>query len=101
MTVNGAPGREGAPHIVSVSIRGVRAEVMLHKLEESGIYVSAGSACSSHGTHPSETLMAIGLDKELLKQTIRFSFSVFTTREEIDYCLKVMYEIIPVLRKYQ
>lgn len=101
VTVNGASGREGAPHIVSVSIRGVRAEVMLHKLEESGIYVSAGSACSSHGTHPSETLMAIGLDKELLKQTIRFSFSVFTTREEIDYCLKVMYDIIPVLRKYQ
>ncbi len=101
VTVNGMPGREGAPHIVSVSIRGIRAEVMLHKLEEYGIYVSAGSACSSHGSHPSDTLRAIGMDKELLKQTIRYSFSVFTTREEIDYCLKVMYDIIPVLRKYQ
>lgn len=101
VTVNGPQVREGAPHIVSVSIRGVRAEVMLHKLEEYGIYVSAGSACSAHKPQPSATLQAIGLDKELLSQTIRFSFSVFTTREEIDYCLGVMYDIIPMLRKYR
>jgi len=100
VTVNGPQGREGAPHIVSVSVRGVRAEVMLHKLEEHGIYVSAGSACSSHKPQPSETLKAIGLDKELLGQTIRFSFSVTTTREEIDYSLRVLYDIIPVLRRY-
>lgn len=100
VSVNGHEGRDGAPHIVSVSVRGVRSEVLLHALEERGIYVSAGSACSAHKPQPSATLQAIGLDKELLSQTIRFSFSVFTTMEEINYTLQAMYDIIPMLRKY-
>ncbi len=100
VSVNGHLGREGAPHIVSVSVRGVRSEVLLHALEDKGIYVSAGSACSAHKPQPSTTLQAIGLDKELLSSTIRFSFSVFTTREEIDYTLQTMYDIIPMLRRY-
>ena len=98
--INGYTGYDSAPHIVSVSIRGVRSEVMLHALEDRGIYVSAGSACSSHKPAPSATLKAIGVEKELLDSTIRFSFSVFTTKEEIDYTLKVLYEIVPMLRKY-
>ncbi|MDO4333246.1 MAG: cysteine desulfurase family protein [Eubacteriales bacterium] len=100
--VNGLPGRESAPHVVSVSFAGLRSEVLLHALEERNIYVSAGSACASN--HPdtagSATLRAIGLRKELLSSTIRFSFSVFTTEEEIRYTLQALYEIVPVLRKF-
>ncbi len=100
--VNGLPGRESAPHVVSVSFEWVRSEVLLHALEEKGIFVSAGSACASH--HPdtagSATLRAIGLRKDLLSSTIRFSFSVFTTEEEIEYTLQTLYELVPVLRRF-
>jgi len=98
--VNGHPGRDGAPHVVSVSFKGVRSEVLLHALEDKGIYVSAGSACSAHKPQPSATLQAMGIDKELLGSTIRFSFSVFTTMEEINYTLQTLYDIIPILRRY-
>jgi len=98
--VNGLTGRDSAPHVVSVSVRGVRAEVLLHELESHGIYISAGSACSSHKPTPSATLQAIGVEKELLGSTIRFSFSVFTTKEELDYALDVLNEIVPRLRRY-
>ena len=103
--VNGLPegdeyGMRTAPHIVSVSFRGVRSEVLLHTLEEKGIYVSAGSACSAHKPQPSATLKAIGVEKPLLESTIRFSFSILTTLEEIDYTLQVLYDKIPVLRKF-
>lgn len=100
--VNGPKGREGAPHIVSVSFEGIRAEVLLHALEDRGVYVSSGSACSSnHNKVYSSTLTAIGMKKELLDCTVRFSFSVFTTEEEIDYALEVLRSIVPVLRRYR
>jgi cysteine desulfurase len=98
--INGCPGREGAAHIVSLSVRGVRSEVLLHALEERGIYVSAGSACSSNKPQTSATLKAIGVEKDLLDSTIRFSISVFTTAEEIQYTIQALNEIIPMLRKY-
>lgn len=98
--INGLTGRESAPHIVSVSVRGIRSEVLLHALEDKGIYVSAGSACSARKPQPSATLKAIGVEKDLLESTLRFSFSIFTTEEEIDYTLQAMYDIIPMLRKY-
>lgn len=95
------PDGEGtAPHIVSVSVPGVRSEVLLHALEESNIYVSAGSACSAHKPQPSATLKAIGADQMTRESTIRFSFSVYTTEEEIDYTLRQMYDKIPMLRRY-
>lgn len=100
VSVNGCPGRAGAPHVVSVSIQGVRSEVILHALEDKEIYVSAGSACSAHKPQPSATLKAIGLSKDLLGSTVRFSFSIFTTMEEIDYTLQTMCDIIPMLRRY-
>ena len=98
--VNGCPGREGAPHIVSLSVRGVRSEVLLHALEERGIYVSAGSACSSNKPQISDTLKAIGVERDLLGSTIRFSLSGFTTAEEIQYTIQALEEMIPMLRKY-
>ena len=99
--VNGCMGSESAPHIVSLSVRGVRSEVLLHALEDRDIYVSAGSACSSNKPQPSATLKAIGIEKELLESTIRFSFSVFTTKEEIQYTLQMLHEMIPELRRYK
>ncbi len=102
VTINGLMGTDSAPHIISASIRGIRSEVMLHALEDKGIYVSAGSACSSNkqNTAVSATLKGINADKELTDSTIRFSMSVYTTEEEIDYTLQTMYDMIPMLRKY-
>ena len=100
VTINGRTGRDSAPHIVSVSIEGVRSEVMLHTLEDREIYVSAGSACASNKPSVSATLTAIGLKKHLLDSTIRFSFCTHNTEEEIDYALSVMQEVIPKLQKY-
>ena len=100
VSVNGKKDHSSAPHIVSVSIEGVRAEVILHTLEDRNIYVSAGSACSSNKPAVSHTLQSIGLKKELLDSTIRFSFSVHTTKEEVDYALTVMREVIPMLQRY-
>lgn len=99
--INGLTDRQSAPHIVSVSILGVRSEVMLHALEEKGVFVSAGSACSAHKKETSATLNAIGVRRDLLDSTIRFSFSIFTTKEEIDYAIAQLKELIPFYRKYQ
>jgi len=97
----GKPDGEGtAPHIVSASFQGVRSEVLLHALEEDGIYVSAGSACAARKPQPSATLKAMGVERSVLDSTIRFSFSVYTTMEEIDYTLRILYDKIPILRKY-
>lgn len=105
ITVNGPAKSEetktfAAPHIVSVSVSGVRAEVLLHALEEKGIYISSGSACASNKPAVSETLKAIGVAKELLDSTIRFSFSIFTTEEEIRFAAASLAEVIQTLRKY-
>ena len=98
--VNGRTGRDSAPHIVSVSFRDVRSEVLLHALEEKGIYVSAGSACSSNKPAVSHTLKSMGVEKDLLGSTIRFSFCFETTEEETDYCVRELRELLPMLRRY-
>ena len=100
VSVNGRTDHTNAPHVVSVSVDGVRAEVMLHTLEDRQIYVSAGRACSSNKPAISSTLKSIGLKPSLLDSTIRFSFCVNTTQEEIDYAVSVMAEVIPMLRRY-
>lgn len=92
--------RQTAPHIVSLSFEGIRAEVLLHALEDKGIYVSAGSACSTHKPEPSATLKAIGLEKELLDCTLRFSMSELTDEDEIKQTLKALEEILPFLRRF-
>ncbi|SCY31064.1 cysteine desulfurase [Lachnospiraceae bacterium XBB2008] len=92
--------RMGAPHIISASFEGVRSEVLLHALEDKGIYVSAGSACASNRPHVSATLTSIGLRKDLLDSTIRFSMSTFTTREELDYTLEALNDLLPTLRRF-
>lgn len=89
-----------APHIISLSFIGVRSEVLLHALEEKGVYVSSGSACSSNHPAVSGTLQAIGLDKKQLDSTLRFSLSIFTKEEEIDWAIACLKELVPVLRRF-
>lgn len=98
--LNGMPLRDGAPQILSVSFMGVRSEVLLHTLEDRGIYVSAGSACSSHKRKASGTLSAMEMPADQKESTLRFSFSEENTFEEVDYCLSVIQEVLPVLRRY-
>lgn len=99
--VNSTKGRESAPQIVNASFVGIRSEVLLHSLEERGIYVSAGSACSTNKHVVSATLKGIGLTNEEIESAIRFSFCIFTTKEEIDYTIDVLKELLPKLRIYK
>ena len=98
--INGMPLREGAPQILSISVMGVRSEVLLHALEDKGIYISAGSACSSHKRKPSATLSAMGMSKDQIESTVRLSFCEENTMEEADYFLQTMKELVPMLRRY-
>ena len=102
VTINGKLSREeAAAHVVSVSFAHIRAEVLLHALEERGIFVSTGSACSSNHPAISGTLKAIGVKPELLDATVRFSFSVDNTTEEVDYVLETLAELLPALRRFR
>ncbi len=101
VTINGSEDRTNAPQIVSASFEGIRSEVLLHALEDKGVYVSSGSACSSNHPGISGTLKGIGVKKELLDSTIRFSLGDLNTEEEVDYAIGVLGELLPVLRRYQ
>lgn len=92
--------QHSAPHIVSLSVDGVRSEVLLHALEDRQIYVSAGSACASNKPAKSATLMAIGVGRDYLDSTVRISFCPQNTLEEVEYCLASLKELVPMLRKY-
>ena len=94
VTINGSEDRTNAPQIVSASFEGVRSEVLLHALEDKGVYVSSGSACSSNHPGISGTLKGIGVK-------IRFSLGDLNTEEEVDYAIGVLGELLPVLRRYQ
>lgn len=100
VSVNSRKCDDGAPHIVSAGFKGVRSEVLLHALEDKGIYISAGSACSSNKPAVSGTLKAMNVDKELLESTVRFSFCPENTLEEVEYCLEELKKLLPILRKY-
>ena len=89
-----------APHIVSASFSGVRAEVLLHALEQKGVYVSSGSACSSNHPAVSGTLRSIGLSGEALDSTLRFSFGLYNEEAEADLCAEILKEILPDLRRF-
>lgn len=104
IVVNGDAGRDSAPHILNLSVLGVRSEVMLHALEEYGIYVSAGSACASNHPQPSRTLTALHLTPERIESALRFSFccgtQMGTKAEEIDYAADKLAELTTKLRRY-
>ena len=90
-----------APHIINACFAGVRSEVLLHALEDKGIYVSSGSACATH--HPSDksTLMEMGYPKEVTDSVIRFSLSGYNTKEEIAEVVSALHELLPVLRRFK
>lgn len=92
--------KDGAPHIVSLSVDGVRSEVLLHALEDRHIYVSAGSACASNKPSVSATLQAIGVPRKYLDSTVRISFCPENTLEEVQYCIANLKELVPMLVKY-
>lgn len=86
------------PGIVSASFRGLSAETLLMCLDQVGICVSAGSACASGSLEPSHVLVAMGLEPHWAQGTIRFSLSEHTTKEELDYALVHLKEIVERLR---
>ena len=98
--IHGVADEGSAPHIISLGVAGVRSEVLLHTLEDKGIYVSSGSACASNHPAVSGVLKGIGAAREYLDATIRISMSEFTTKEEIDYLLETLYKCVPMLRRY-
>ena len=85
--------------ILNVSFLGVRAEVLLHTLEQLDIYVSTGSACSSHSKQKSHVLSAIGLSEREIEGAIRFSLSEFNNEEEIDFTLEKLIEAVDKIRR--
>ncbi len=99
--LNSDKGLKFAPHVLSISISGVRAEVLLHSMEERGIYIASGSACSSNHPGLSGTLKGIGLKEEFLSSTVRVSFSKYNNKKELDFFLANLKELIPQLRRYK
>ena len=99
--LNCEKGVKFAPHVLSISISGVRAEVLLHSMEERGIYIASGSACSSNHPGLSGTLKGIGLKEEFLSSTVRVSFSKYNNKKELDFFLANLKELIPQLRRYK
>ena len=89
--------KETAPHIINISVKGLRSEVMLHALEEKNIYVSAGSACSSHSKKESSTLKAMGATPDETDGALRISMSEFTTKKELE---TLIVELKAVIEKY-
>ncbi|MDO4567983.1 MAG: cysteine desulfurase family protein [Clostridia bacterium] len=99
--VNGPAPVAGAPHILNVSFLGVRGEVMLHALEEKGIIVSTGSACSAHKSGPNRVLSAMGLNSKRQDSAVRFSFSPLNRPEEMDEVASAVRNIVTILRRYK
>ena len=95
--INSKNDENFVPHILSVSFLGIRAEVMLHALDEKEIYVSAGSACSSHDKKVNSTLINIGLPLNRAESTIRLSFGRYNKLEEVDEFIDALDTILPKL----
>lgn len=100
--INSPLSDEFSPYILNVSFRGVRGEVLLHFFEESGVYVSTGSACSSKERvriGGSYVLKSLGLNNDEIGGGIRFSFSDDNTLEEVDYTIDVLNKGLKFLRR--
>jgi cysteine desulfurase len=93
-----AASTERLPNISNITFRGVDGEALLIALDLRGIAVSTGSACSSGSVEPSHVLTAMGLSRKEVLASLRFSLSRETTREELDYTLRAVEEIVPHLR---
>ncbi len=96
VTIN-LPKGACAPHVLNLTLPNIRSETMLHALSRRGIYISNGSACSSHNSHPSSALMAFGLTEAEAGFSIRVSFSKYNTKDDVDALAKVLREEIEQL----
>lgn len=97
--INSPSGENCAPHILNVSFLGVKSEILLHALEQDGIYVSAGSACSSRKKSYSHVLQAMGRSEDELEGAIRFSICRFNDLTEIEYVVDKLQAQVTVIRK--
>ncbi|WP_270577354.1 cysteine desulfurase family protein [Caldibacillus thermoamylovorans] len=101
VTMN-TPKQNTAPHIINFSVQGFKAEVLVHELEQHGLYVSTTSACSSRTNEPSRTILAMGLGEERATTSIRISLSFDNTMEEAKQAVAIIKQSIknlkPVMR---
>ncbi|MFS0775669.1 cysteine desulfurase family protein [Neobacillus sp. 3P2-tot-E-2] len=98
LTIN-TPPENSAPHILNFSIKGVKAEVLIHTLEQKGIYLSTTSACSSKKQLPSQTLLAMGVPGDLADSAFRISLSYGNTEDEAEKVIVAIEEGANQLRK--
>lgn len=87
------------PSVLNLSFEGTRGEVLLHTLEQDGIYVSTGSACASHHTGDSHVLSAMSMDHKEIESAVRFSFSEFNTKEEMDIVIDAVTKAVNRFRR--
>ncbi len=93
-------GEKYSSHIVSIRVKNVRAEVLLHALETHGICVSAGSACSTNKPAPSHVLLAQGYDRKHIEETIRVSLGSSNTETEIDKFCEILIKEAAALSRF-
>jgi cysteine desulfurase len=98
-TVLNSPTSHVAPHIANISFLGTRGEILLHSLETKGIYVSTGSACSSHKVGVSHVLQAMGKSHQEIEGAVRFSLSSYITEDDIDYTVETLKKEVENIRK--
>ena len=99
--LNGPAPEAGAPHVLNVSFMGVRGEVLLHAVEGRGLYVSTGSACSTHKKGKNRILEAMGVTGARQEGAIRFSLCPFNTLKEMDTAADIIAEQISILRRFK
>jgi cysteine desulfurase len=86
--------RVSSPYIIALSLPGTKAEVIQHMLESKNVFVSVGSACSSHKKGKSHVLLEMGLEGKVIDGAIRVSFSKFNTYDQLDYTINCMTEAV-------
>lgn len=86
-----------SPYIINVSFPNLKSEVLLHHLEQKNIFVSTGSACSSHKSNHSHVLKAMGVSPKYIDGAIRFSLSFSNTISDMDETINALKEIIPII----
>ncbi|HWQ97079.1 MAG TPA: cysteine desulfurase family protein [Clostridia bacterium] len=99
--LNGPAPEEGAPHILNISFPGVRGEVLVNALSEREIYVSTGSACSTHKKGQNRIHAAMGISGARAEGALRFSLCPFNTIEEMDAASAALSEQVTFLRRFQ
>ncbi|MEX0974539.1 MAG: cysteine desulfurase family protein [Bacillota bacterium] len=99
--LHGASGRDVAPYIVHFSFPGYRGESILHALEQRGVFVSTGSACSAHKAKPSPVVLALGGSEEDALGAVRFSLSRYSTQDDVDRAVGALDESLKELAAWR